>query len=244
MRSDRESLSLLSRESCLLVASVRIQAVGAHQSTSNQKKVAKMQGRRGVLFLLVTAFTFGRYGCEAFQGLPVLHSNTRQRQVIILLSNEAPNFDENDPRNALGRQIRGLKNTGMKKTMEPGDMVICKREIASMGIFENKSYELQSIYAQRFQEETQTTEKLPLESIETPVPSGYDRYIQLFSPVYHEESVVVTAEEVGLASVRSELSLAALLAVPGMFWVAVAYSFYSVYHERTGGSFLDAFWGK
>jgi hypothetical protein len=113
-----------------------------------------------------------------------------------------------------------------------------------MGIFENKSYELQSIYAQRFQEETQTTERLPLESIETPVPPGYDRYIQLFSPVYHDESVVVTAEEVGLASVRSELSLAALLAVPGMFWVVVAYSFYSVYHERTGGSFLDAFWGK
>ena len=45
-------------------------------------------------------------------------------------------------------------------------------------------------------------------------------------------------------TVRSELTEAAWLAVPGFVWIVVASTFYSVYHERTGGSLADAFLGR
>mmetsp|Transcript_23677 Transcript_23677/g.30339 ORF Transcript_23677/g.30339 Transcript_23677/m.30339 type:complete len:89 (+) Transcript_23677:1-267(+) len=76
------------------------------------------------------------------------------------------------------------------------------------------------------------------------LPSKSKLYISLFSPVHHTEPVVVSPEEVGLTTVRSELGNAALLAVPGFFWIFVASTFYNIYHERTGGSFSDAFWGR
>lgn len=69
-------------------------------------------------------------------------------------------------------------------------------------------------------------------------------YVTLFSPNVQKEAVVVSPQEVGLSSVKTELGDAAWLAVPGFFWVFVASSFYNTYHERTGGSFLDAFWGR
>ena len=75
---------------------------------------------------------------------------------------------------------------------------------------------------------------------------GASRLVTLYSPVYHKDGspVVVSPEEVGITSVRSELNSAAFLAVPGFFWVFVATSFYNIYHERTGGSFVDAFLGR
>ena len=55
---------------------------------------------------------------------------------------------------------------------------------------------------------------------------------------------MVSPQEVGLSSVKNELGDAAWLAVPGFFWVFVASSLYHSYHEKTGGSVLDAFWGR
>lgn len=139
-------------------------------------------------------------------------------------------------------------NTNLfKEQIEPGDTVVCKNEVASAGIYENKSYRLQSIYAQRFDAETQKIVKMPLQSLDEPVPVGYVRYITLYSPVYHDDTngVVVTPEEVGLTSVRTEIIDAAWLAVPGFFWVAVALSFVNYYDAKTGGaSFLDALLGR
>ena len=151
------------------------------------------------------------------------------------------------PRNNLGRELRGLQSAGLKKQMEPGDTVVCTREVASAGIYENRGYELQSIYAQRFNPQTQKMEKLSLASLdqhEIPPGKGYTRYVTLYSPVYHKEPVVVTPEEVGLVSVRSTVVDSIRLAIPGAFWVYVCFVFYGIYHERTGGSFVDAFWGR
>jgi hypothetical protein len=150
--------------------------------------------------------------------------------------------------NNLGRAIRGFQSSAFKQSIESGDMVVCKREIPSLGIYENTSYELTSIYAQYFDDNTQTVIKTPLQSLDTPIPTGCTRYITLYSPVVQrgdDDGVIVTTpEDVGLVNVRSELINAVYLAIPGFFWVFVASSFYNIYHERTGGSFMDAFWGR
>lgn len=161
-------------------------------------------------------------------------------------SNDDASESSSSPRDALGRELRGLRSTGLKNLgrLEAGDTVVSKREIPNLGIHENKGYELVSVYAQTFRESTQSVERLPLRNLESEVPKGYDRYVTLYNPVYHEEPVVVTPEEVGIVSVRDELVSSAWLAVPGFFWVFVAFSFYNTYHERTGGSFFDAFWGR
>jgi hypothetical protein len=161
------------------------------------------------------------------------------RRCSFLLKSKDSDID--NARNNLGRELRGLQ---LKKKVEAGDTVICKRDLSSAGIFENRGYELRSIYAQRFNPQTQQMERITLENLDARIPEGYDRYVTLFSPLYHKEPVVVTPEEVGLVSVRSELLGSMWLAVPGVFWVFVCFNIYNIYHERTGGNFADAFWGR
>jgi len=148
------------------------------------------------------------------------------------------------PRDNFGRSLRGFLSSALKESIQIGDTVVCKSTIPSLGIYENASYELQSIYAQSFDEQTQTIVKLPVETLDDPIPSGSSLYVTLFSSAYHEKAVVVSPEEVGIGSVKNELGDAAWLALPGFFWIFVASSFYNLYHERTGGSFGDAFWGR
>jgi len=154
--------------------------------------------------------------------------------------------EEYDPRDSFGRSIRGFQSSALKTTIEVGDTIVCKRSIPNQGIYENSSYEITSFYTQYFDEETQKIVKQPLNSLDEVASSkSKDQvYMTLFSPQYHSEAVIVTPEEVGLVSIRDELGSAAWLAVPGFFWVFVAASFYNTYHERTGGSFSDAFWGR
>lgn len=161
----------------------------------------------------------------------------------ICMSNKKEDNNYN-PRDNLGRDLRGFQSSAFKDTIEVGDMVVCKLSNPDLGIYENTSYELQSIYAQSFNEETQSIVKLPLNGLNDPIPTGGTLYVTLFSPSTHTEAVVVSPEEVGLSSVKNELGNAAWLAVPGFFWVFVASSFYNTYHEKTGGSFMDAFWGR
>ena len=178
------------------------------------------------------------------------HNNGRleKRRHGIVPCNMNKEYDESDgeynPRDKLGRELRNFQSSAFKDEIDVGDMVVCKLSNPDLGIYESTSYELRSIYAQSFDEETQSIMKLPLNSLNDPIPIGSTLYVTLFSPNIHQEAVVVSPEEVGLSSVRNELGSAAWLAVPGFFWVFVASSFYHVYHERTGGSFADAFWGR
>lgn len=131
----------------------------------------------------------------------------------------------------------------MKSGVEVGDTVVCKRSVPNLGIVENSSYEVTSIYSQYFDEETQRIVKRPLSGLDDDAFIGNREkvYVALLSS---EGEVIVSPEEAGLVTVREELGEAAWLAVPGFFWVAVVASFYNTYHERTGGSFGDAFWGR
>ncbi|KAK1736183.1 hypothetical protein QTG54_013319 [Skeletonema marinoi] len=168
--------------------------------------------------------------------------------ITLYMTNQDNDNDEYDPRDNFGRSLRGFQSSALKTVIETGDTIVCKQSIPSLSIYENASYEVVAIYAQSFNEETQQVEKQMMNCIEEDssanLPSKSKLYISLFSPVHHTEPVVVSPEEVGLTTVRSELGNAALLAVPGFFWIFVASTFYNIYHERTGGSFSDAFWGR
>ena len=171
-----------------------------------------------------------------------------QCSVKLYMTNQDNDNDEYNPRDNFGRSLRGFQSSALKTVIETGDTIVTKRPVPSLAIYENTSYEVVSIYAQSFNEETQQVEKQMLNCIDEDssenLPSKSQLYISLFSPVHHKEPVVVSPEEVGLTTVRSELGNAALLAVPGFFWIIVASTFYNIYHERTGGSFSDAFWGR
>ena len=149
-----------------------------------------------------------------------------------------------------------------KTTIRTGDTVFCKRSLPHLGIYENSPYELTSIYLQYFDDETQRIVKLPLRSMDDRdgddvvsatrgmAVNAVSLYVTLYSPRHHPgergtgDAVVVAPEEVGVTSVLDEWGSAAWLAVPGLFWVYVALSFYGTYHDRTGGGFGDAFWGR
>jgi hypothetical protein len=152
---------------------------------------------------------------------------------------------ENDT--PLGRFLRGLARTGMKDTVNVNAIVIAKADILSLGIWMDQSYELQSIYLQGLNPETNLVEKIPLETLTdeeaTTTTQGYTKYIKLYSPVYHKESgpVIVTPEEVGLVSLRDEVLDSILFALPVLaFWTTTAFMFAKTYNERYGGNFIDA----
>ncbi len=153
--------------------------------------------------------------------------------------------NDDDPRDNSGRSIRSLQSSALKESIDVGDTVVCKRSLPNQGINENASYEVTSIYTQYFDDETQQIVKQQLDSLDEYDNSQNNQvYMTLYSPQYQSEPVVVTPQEVGLVSVREELGNAAWLAVPGFFWIFVAASFYNTYHERTGGSFGDALFGR
>ena len=164
--------------------------------------------------------------------------------LLYMTGNNDSNEDTYNPRDNFGRAIRGFQSSVFKDKIEVGDTVVCKFSNPDLGIYEKTSYEIRTIYAQSFDDETQSVVKLQLNGLNDPMPAGSSLYVTLFSPIHHKEAVVVSPEEVGLSSVKSELGDAAWLAVPGFCWVFVATSFYNIYHERTGGNFLDAFWGR
>lgn len=180
------------------------------------------------------------------------------------------NKDDNNNNEVLSSFLSSaFKPTNSQNIVEVGDTIVCKRAIPSLGILENSSHVVTSIYAQYFDEEIQQIVKIPLSSL--PLDGDYDNlvaegqqqqqgrssissnvYMTLLVPQSDDASVgeggnkgvIVTPEEVGLVSLQNELGNAIWLAVPGLFWVGLASSFYNTYHERTGGSLGDAFWGR
>ena len=118
---------------------------------------------------------------------------------------------DDNPRDSFGRSLRGFQKSALKTIVEKGDTIVCKQSVPSLQIYENTSYEVMATYAQSFNEETQQIEKQMLNCLDEgsseDLPSNSKLYISLFSPVHHKQPVVVTPEEVGLATVRSELGV-------------------------------------
>jgi len=136
----------------------------------------------------------------------------------------------------------------MNDSVGPGDVIFAKIDIDSLKIYRDVGYDITSIYHQGFNDSTGRIDKILVSSLDTPIPRGYTRYVTLYSPVHHgddmeEGAVIVTPEEVGLVSMKTEVGQSLLLAVPGLFWVFVCVWFTNIYQERYGGTFMDAFLG-
>lgn len=154
-------------------------------------------------------------------------------------------FDESSPGGG------GGFNNLMKDTKDlmVGDWVVAKRDVPSLGIRAGAVYKLVSIFKKGgnpSNNEGLGVETLLLERYGDDNDneySGYQKYLKVYNPRDHgkTEGVVVTPEEIGLVSVKADWKEAALLAIPGFFWVFVATAFSNYYTDRYGGSFLDAF---
>ena len=124
------------------------------------------------------------------------------------------------------------------RSMKTGDIVIAGADEAGTGGVQTQSYELRRVYFQGVSAASGTIERVEVESLASPPPDGcegYERYIELFSPRYHAESgpVVVRPDEARLVALRDEVTDSLWLAIPGLFWVYVAVSFFQ-YGQATG----------
>jgi hypothetical protein len=135
--------------------------------------------------------------------------------------------------------------------MRIGSTVVAGNNIPNLGIWQFQSYELKSIYDQGMNGETGVMEKLPRLSLKEPLePSSYRRYVTLFSEKHHGGKdglgpVVVSPNEVELSSLQTEVVDSLIMALPLFgFWTALAFSFANQYSVRTGGTFIDALFGR
>mmetsp|Transcript_2950 Transcript_2950/g.6960 ORF Transcript_2950/g.6960 Transcript_2950/m.6960 type:complete len:220 (+) Transcript_2950:51-710(+) len=168
------------------------------------------------------------------------------RNPLLILSSKADDYDvdDQDSSDRLGgvrQAVSEIASTGFKDTVQAGDVIIAKVDLPKQQIYANEGYQIVSIYDQVVDKETGQVEKKlvdQLEDMSTTKSESYTRYLQL--QVNSEETAIVTPAEIGLVTLKDELTLSLWLAIPGFFWVVVAWNFAHYYNERYGGNFLDA----
>ena len=167
--------------------------------------------------------------------------SSSRRTPLILPSKVDDRDSSSDRLGGVRRSVSEIANTGLKDTVQAGDVIIAKVDLPGQQIYANEGYQIVSIYDQVVDKETGQVEKYLVDQLEdmTSTKSGsYTRYLQL--QVNSEETAIVTPQEIGLVTLKDELALSLWLAVPGFFWVVVAWNFAHYYNERYGGNFLDA----
>lgn len=168
---------------------------------------------------------------------------------LLFLSQDENNNDSNNNNNNLVTDLEGIQEAiSMKDTVEVGDTIICKVDLPNQGFIINEPYRVEAIYVQRFNTETQTIEKYQLNNLNSIIPLDYNNqqqiYVSLYNPKFQSSPQIVTPQEIGLTNIKSEIIDSIWLAIPGFFWLFLCISFYTYYHERTGGSFMDAIFGR
>jgi len=174
----------------------------------------------------------------------------------------------NDNVPPLTRLLDDLSKTNIlsnRKSIMEKELVVAKCDIPRLGIYGDQMYELQSIFLKGKSTtlgvvDTTTgssssggggiVDKIPLQTLDLTnqkIPPGYTLYITLYSPMYHDDDgcgVIVTPQEVGIVTMKDEIADSIMVALPLlMFTLTLSSTFASIYQERYGGSFLDAFWG-
>ncbi|KAL3907876.1 MAG: hypothetical protein SGILL_008695 [Bacillariaceae sp.] len=130
--------------------------------------------------------------------------------------------------------------------LQVGDVVVAKIDIPSLSIWCGSGYEITAMYFKGANPETGMAEEIPLTSFDaataTNIPLGYKKYLEIYNPQHQKDNgpAIVSPEEMGLTTLKSELNEALLLAIPGFFWVFVAAGFVNWYSSQHGGSFWDA----
>ena len=141
--------------------------------------------------------------------------------------------------------IDSIVKTGMKdlNDLQVGDVVVAKMDVPSLSIWRGSGYQITGMYYKGANPETGMPEEIPLSKFneESAAKRGYQKYLEIYNPRDHRDGpVIVSPEEIGLVTLKSELKEAMLLAIPGFFWVFVAAAFVNWYSSQYGGSFWDA----
>ena len=120
-----------------------------------------------------------------------------------------------------------------------GDQIIAGNDWNSSspayGIVRAQAYELQRVYLQGIV--NNEIQRVDLASTDAPPPdgcAGFTRYYVLYSQRYHANTgpVVLRPNEVQIVTVRDEIADSAWLALPGLFWVWLAFTFYQYGVDR------------
>ncbi|KAG7347308.1 hypothetical protein IV203_016013 [Nitzschia inconspicua] len=159
---------------------------------------------------------------------------------------------------------KSVTRTGMKdlNELQVGDVIVAKTDIPSLSVWAGSGYEITAMYWKGVNADTGIVETIPLDTLynkaendsiingrtiipiqRAPSPPGCTKYLEIYNPRHHQKRgpVVVSPEEIGLVTLKSELEESIFLAIPGLFWVFVAATFANTYTDRYGGDFWDAF---
>jgi hypothetical protein len=183
----------------------------------------------------------------------------------LILSNDNDESSSSGNGNYNSSFLSRLAKSGIKnlEDLQMGDVVVAKKDVPSLRIWRGLGYEIIAIYLKGVNRETGLVEEIPLETFYGVVsseaseatrapkdvfsksPVGYTKYLKVYNPRNHADCgpVVVSPEEIGLVTLKSELTQAILLAIPGFFWVFVAAAFSSYYNDQYGGNFWNALFG-
>ena len=138
---------------------------------------------------------------------------------------------------------RSLLGLNRPDSIKVGDEIIAGNDYNSsspaFGVIRFQAYKLQRVYYQGVRDGL--VERVDVESLEAKPPSGcagYTKYMCLYSSKYHAASgpVVLSPTEVEVVRMKDEIADSAWLALPGLFWVWLAYTFWR-YGEDNGGAF-------
>ena len=162
---------------------------------------------------------------------PVLAARPQHSRSALSMCGEGPDAN---------RFSLGFLEALGKRDLKIGDQIIAGNDWNSSspayGIVRAQTYELQRVYFQGVRDGK--VERMEVESLGAVAPvgcEGFTKYLVLFSQRYHAETgpVVLKPNEVQIVSVRDEITDSAWLALPGLFWVWLAYTFYQ-YGVSTG----------
>ena len=126
-------------------------------------------------------------------------------------------------------------------SMKVGDTIVASTDWNSSapeyGIVRAQGYELQRVYYQGLLPSGEVA-RLDVQSLDAPPPEGaasFTKYLVLYSSRYHSDTgpVIVRPNEVLISTMRDEIADSAWLALPGLFWVWLAYTIYQ-YGETHG----------
>lgn len=171
---------------------------------------------------------------------------TRRRSSSFVLKQQlSENNDTQDRSESLRKALETVGEL-QDDNISVGSTVVAGKNIPNLGIWQFQSYEITSIYDQQVDDDTGVVTRIPRQSLNE-ISNDGTRYVTLYSSKHHKDGlpVVVSPTEVELSSMRDEVVDSVLMALPLFgFWTALAFSFASQYSERTGGSFVDAFFGR
>ncbi|GMI02885.1 hypothetical protein TrLO_g14087 [Triparma laevis f. longispina] len=128
------------------------------------------------------------------------------------------------------------KGSLKREEVKTNDIIIAGNEIPDYNLYRYQSYVLTRVYYQGMNVKENKIVRLDVDDLNAEVPEiaaelgggKWQKYMSLYSPKYHKccGPVIVTEEEMRIVSLAEEVKSSTVLALPGLFWLWVAYKFW------------------